>query len=251
MIAAEPRRLDCAADLADLMALSTAVGWNQVEADWRRMLELEPEGCFGVAAEGRVAASATVITYGRELAWIGMVLTLPEYRGRGFATQLMQKCLDYCDGKNVKTVKLDATDLGRPVYEKFGFVEEYVVERWKGTLEGGARRELAHDFELDRAAFGADRRALLERVGFSRAGRVASYAGPVVCRTTEEARERILHGGAAGLTFWDLPLVNAAAVRLAEELGFAPARRLWRMRRGAAIEERPEFVYALAGFEFG
>jgi hypothetical protein len=28
-------------------------------------------------------------------------------------------------------------------------------------------------------------------------------------------------------------------------------RRLWRMRRGAAIEEHPEFVFALAGFECG
>lgn len=233
------------------MALSTVVGWNQVEADWRRLLELEPAGCFGIEADGRVAASATVVTYGRELAWIGMVLTLPEYRGRGFATQLMQRCLDYCDAGRVRTVKLDATDLGRPVYEKLGFVEEYVVERWKGTLEGGQRRAFEHDYELDHLAFGADRRALLERVGFSRPGRVAAFAGPVVCRTAEQARERIEHGGAAGLTFWDLPLINPEAVRLAGEMGFAPARRLWRMRRGPAIEERPEFAYAMAGFEYG
>lgn len=233
------------------MALSTAVSWNQVEADWRRMLELEPSGCFAIEADGKVAASATVITYGRELAWIGMVLTLPEYRGRGFATQMMQRCLAYCDARDVRCVKLDATDLGRPVYEKFGFVEEYVVERWKGTLAPAGRKEFAHDLALDRAAFGADRGALLARIGFSRAGRVASYAGPVVCRTAEEARERILHGGAAGLTFWDLPLVNEEAVKLAGELGFAPARRLWRMRRGPEIEERPDLVYALGGFEYG
>jgi GNAT superfamily N-acetyltransferase len=239
------------ADLADLMTLSTAVGWNQVEADWRRMLELEPEGCFGVEADGRVAASATVISYGQELAWIGMVLTLPEYRGRGFATQLMQRCLDYCDARGVRCVKLDATDLGRPVYEKFGFVEESVVERWKGTLAAAPAVEFARDLELDRAAFGADRRALIERLGVSRAGRVASYVGPVVCRTTDEARERVLHSGVEGVVFWDLPLANESAVELARDLGFAPARRLWRMRRGAVIEERPEFVYALAGFEYG
>lgn len=244
-------RLATKADLADLMRLSTAVGWNQVEADWLRLLELEPEGCFGIEDDGRVAASATVITYGRELAWIGMVLTLPDCRGRGFATRLMERCLDYCDGRQVRTVKLDATDLGRPVYEKFGFVEEAAVERWKGTLAGAQRREFEHDYELDRMAFGADRRALVERLGFSRAGRVASYAGPVVARTVEEARARIMYGGAVGATFWDLPVVNAAAVALAGELGFVAVRRLWRMRRGPAIEERPDLVYALGGFEYG
>ena len=25
---------------------------------------------------------------------------------------------------------------------------------------------------------------------------------------------------------------------------------IWRMRKGAPIEERPEFIYALAGFEY-
>jgi hypothetical protein len=163
----------------------------------------------------------------------------------------MQRCLDFCVGRQVMTVKLDATDLGRPVYEKFGFVEEYVVERWKGTLAGGERREFEHNYELDRMAFGADRRALVERLAFSRAGRVASYAGPVVSRTAEEARERIVHGGAQGVTFWDIPMVNAAAVGLAEELGFASVRRLWRMSRGPAINESPDLVYALGGFEYG
>lgn len=244
-------RLAIKADLADLMALSTAVGWNQVEADWLRLLELEPEGCYGIEEDGRVAASATVITYGQRLAWIGMVLTLPDYRGRGFATQLMKRCLDYCDARQVRTVKLDATDLGRPVYKKFGFVEEYVVERWKGTLAGAERREFERDYELDRTAFGADRRALVERLGLSRAGRVASYAGPVVSRTVEGARAKIVYGGAAGVTFWDIPMVNAPAVELAGELGFASVRRLWRMRRGPAIEERPDLVYALGGFEYG
>ncbi|MBI4891175.1 MAG: GNAT family N-acetyltransferase [Acidobacteria bacterium] len=240
-----------AADLGDLMTLSTTVGWNQLEEDWLRLLELEPAGCFGVEEDGRIVTSATAFTYGRELGWIGMVLTLPDYRGRGFARQMMEATLAYCDGRGVQCVKLDATDLGRPVYEKFGFIEEYVVERWKGTLPVAEKRHFTRDWALDRIAFGTDRRALLERTGFSRGGRLASYVGPVVCRTAEEAREQILYSGAAGTVFWDLPLVNEHAVELARELGFAPVRRLWRMRRGAPIAEKPEFVFALAGFEYG
>lgn len=237
--------------LADLLRLSEAAGWNQTEADWRRLLELEPEGCFGLAVEGRIAASATVITYGSGLAWIGMVLTLPEYRGRGFATRLMQRCLDYCGQRGVVTVRLDATDQGRPVYAKLGFVDEYEVERWSGVLPAGETRPAAFDFGLDRLAFGAERRRLLERTGCARPGRLASYIGPVTARTAADAREIVLHCGVSGPCFWDVPAANPSALELAGSLGFQPVRRLMRMRGGPAVAERPEFVFALAGFEYG
>lgn len=238
-------------DLPDLLRLSEAAGWNQTEEDWKRLLELEPEGCFGMAAGGHIVASATVVTYGSELAWIGMVLTLPEYRGRGLATRLMQQCLDYCNRRGVATVRLDATDQGRPVYAKFGFVDDYEVERWSGVLPAGEARPAAFDFGLDRLAFGADRRRLLERTGSARPGRLASYIGPVTARTAAEAREIVLHCGLSGPCFWDVPAANPPALELAESLGFEPVRRLMRMRRGPAVAERPEFVFALAGFEYG
>ena len=237
--------------LPDLLALSAAAGWNQTEADWRRLLELEPGGCFGVVAGGRIASSATVITYGRELAWIGMVLTLPDYRGRGFATRLMERCLDYCGEKGVAAVRLDATEMGRPVYARLGFVEEYEVQRRTGLLPPSPARPPVFDWELDRLAFGADRRRLLERTGWSRPGRVAAYAGPVTALSADEARDILLHCGASGPAFWDVPAANPAALALAGELGFRPVRRLIRMRRGPAVAERPEFVFALAGFEYG
>ena len=165
------------------MELSTAANWNQLPADWTRVLSLEPEGCFCVEEDGRIVATSIVVTYGRDLAWIGMVLTQPEYRGRGFARQAMEACLDYCDRRGVRCVKLDATDMGRPLYEKLGFIEESVVERWRGELPALPVREFAPDLELDRLAFGADRSAVLAQVGSARAGRVASYVGPVVTRS--------------------------------------------------------------------
>jgi GNAT superfamily N-acetyltransferase len=237
--------------LPDLIRLSTVAGWNQTEQDWRRLLDLEAGGCFGVEADGCIAASATVITYGRDLAWIGMVLTLPEYRGRGFATLLMRRCLEFCNTRGIRTVKLDATEMGRPVYARLGFEEECEVQRRSGTLPSAEPRPPVFDFELDRLAFGADRRRLLERTGCSRPGRMAAYIGPVTARTPAQARETILHCGVSGPCFWDVPAANPAALALAESLGFHPVRRLVRMRRGPAIAERPEFVFALAGFEYG
>jgi GNAT superfamily N-acetyltransferase len=237
--------------LPDLLRLSETAGWNQTSEDWLRLLELEPEGCFGITVDGRIVASATVITYGSELAWIGMVLTLPEFRGRGFASLLMERCLRYCEARGVRTVRLDATEMGRPVYDRLGFVDEYEVQRRAGSLAPREARPAAFDFALDRQAFGADRRRLLERTGCARPGRLASYIGPVTARTSEEARSVILHCGVSGPCFWDVPAANPAALELAGDLGFQPVRRLMRMRRGPAVAERPEYVFALAGFEYG
>src|SRR5207244_12045682 len=104
---------------------------NQIEEDWQRVLDLEPEGCFGIERGGRLAATTTAICYGRRLAWIGMVLTDPEYRGQGLATQLMRHTLEFLDGRGLDWIKLDATAMGRPIYRKLGFVDECEIERWK------------------------------------------------------------------------------------------------------------------------
>src|SRR6266850_7622987 len=123
-------RLLRASDIPQAMRLKDAAGWNQTEEDWRRILDLEPEGCFGIEREGRLVATTTAICYGRELAWIGMVLTDPEFRGQGLASQLMRRTLEFLNGRTIQCVKLDATGMGRGLYQKFGFVDECPVERW-------------------------------------------------------------------------------------------------------------------------
>ena len=100
------------ADLAVAVGLSTIAGWNQTEDDWRMLMELAPHGCFGIDAHGELVATATLLSYGTQLAWIGMVLTKREYRGRGFARTLVTHALQSADLKGIRTVKLDATEYG-------------------------------------------------------------------------------------------------------------------------------------------
>ena len=259
-------------DLAPAVDLSTRAGWNQTADDWRMLFELAPHGCFGVEVDDFVAASATLLCYGDRLGWIGMVLTHPEFRHRGFARQLFEHVLAQADRLGVKTLKLDATDQGQHLYESYGFKSEQSIERWfapgpvAGTKENARPEDEAWD-ELDEKAFGVDRSPLLRKLAargicfrvpgayaLQRAGRTYSYLGPCVAENPEAAREVLAaamsNRDTAGW-FWDLLPSNRNAVALAGELGFSPQRRLVRMYRGDEFKGEDELVYAIAGFELG
>lgn len=255
-------------DLPDLMALKTAANWNQTEDDWLAALRYEPEGCFGVEVDGRVVASAAAACYDR-LSWIGMVLTLPEFRGRGFARLLTQAAVVYSGNR---AVRLDASDLGRPLYESMGFVAECATERWfrapaPASCEAEPVGELRWDRAYDTAVFGADRTRLLEifardegasvpgGYAFGRPGSNARYFGPCVAESVEAARRLMAwfvgrHPGEP--LFTDLFPHHLEAVKVATEFGFVPARRLTRMVLKPVPVSLPDRrVFATGSFSWG
>jgi len=270
-------RLLNTADIPAGMRLKEAAGWNQTEQDWVNLLEAEPEGCFGIDCDGTLVAAAAGVCFGRALAWIGMVLTAPEYRGRGFARRLMEHTLEFLALRGVEWIKLDATDMGRPLYANLGFEDEGPVERWcLPRVESPRPVELpssrVEDFaELDATAFGADRLEILRRVAvesaavpgqgyaMGRPGTKAVYFGPCVCRSREAARtllEWFLARHPGESVFWDLLPGNTEALRLAREFGFEPRRKLIRMSLRGSPEAAPfrhddSAVFAIAGFEYG
>jgi GNAT superfamily N-acetyltransferase len=259
------------ADIEVLLRLSSDAGWNQTTADWSRILELAPWGCWGIEVQGRIIATTTLVCYGTQLAWLGMVLADAQYRGRGFATRLVRHALDCAHDLGVGCVKLDATNAGRPLYERLGFRAEQTVERWERKGSGASVHirgtTLLLNPELDRSACGYDRRACLESVrseggtylqngGFllTRSGSLNGYLGPCVAkdrRTARELLEQALSDNPDSGWFWDLLPDNREARELAWLLEFAPCRTLTRMRVGKRLPAQEAEVYAIAGFELG
>lgn len=47
--------------------------------------------------------------------------TLPEYRGHGYATSCVSEMLQVADSLGLQLVQLEASPMGRPVYEALGF----------------------------------------------------------------------------------------------------------------------------------
>lgn len=265
-------------DIASVMRLNQAAGWNQTEQDWDRVISLEPDGCLAFDVDGTIASTTTAICFGRRLAWIGMVLTDTEYRGRGYARRLMERALEFLDGRGVERTKLDATDMGRPLYLKLGFVDETFVERWvlpavPATIsDAGGTAPFEFDTALDLEAFGVDRSALIgslplddaatvpgEGYAMGRPGVRYAYFGPCVARTPDGARkllQRYLSRHLGESVAWDLLPENKEAVRLAREFGFERRRQLVRQVRPGPVAAQPfvhnnSYVFAIAGFECG
>ena len=176
MVPAEPAiRLLTTADLDDAFGLSAAAGWNQGLPDWRMLLQLAPAGSFAAVAERRVVGTAIGIHYGT-FGWIAMMLVDPSLRGRGLGARLLEAAMGAVPPDI--PIRLDATPLGRPLYQRYGFEDEvmltrHVAEPSRSRLDGAAdlvppdvRPLTAVDLPavaaLDRQVFGADRRILLE-----------------------------------------------------------------------------------------
>lgn len=271
----EVRLLRCE-DIPGVMRLNQAAGWNQLPEDWARLLDLEPEGCFALECDGKVVATTTAVCFGQDLAWIGMVLTDPDHRRRGYARQLMDRALEFLEARRVRWLKLDATDMGAPLYRALGFEDESAIERWHVVTPPTSRAEnpgpFVMDAALDLAAFGADRSRMLtnlaqgEAVGLNgggyamaRPGANAVSFGPCVAQSADAARTALewFFGAYSEQTaYWDILPDNRDAVLLAREFGFEPVRRLIRMVKpgvgpGPPLEFNNSLVYATAGFEYG
>jgi GNAT superfamily N-acetyltransferase len=264
-------------DIPGAMRLKEAANWNQTEQDWERLLQLEPEGCFGLEQDGVLAASATAFAFGRELAWIGMVLTLPEFRNRGLAGRLMEQTLQFCTSRRVAWVGLDATDMGLPIYRRFGFEADSIVERWERPADAelvapGSISPWEPMPELDVAACGTDRARLLASLAFEeaasvpdagygmgRAGSKAAYFGPCVAKSAAAADDLLRWFLARHLQeriYWDVLADNRDAVALARKYKFQPVRKLTRMIRklrpdADVLRWKNAMVFAIAGFEYG
>jgi len=275
------------ADIARGLELCRGSRWNQTAHDWELFLKLSPQGCRAAVKEDRVVGTVTTVNYENRFAWIGMVLVAAEERGQGIGTQLLREAIGVL--KDVASIKLDATPAGHPVYQKLGFQDEYPLSRME-TVVSGAGLRLADGFasarlmtdadlvavcELDRAVFGADRRAVLQWmfagapeyawavirqntiVGytFGRHGFNFAQLGPIVaqdCITAKQLVSACLRHQAGKPFVIDASRHDGEWGQWLETIGFREQRPFIRMFYGAnSSPGLPEHQFAILGPEFG
>jgi GNAT superfamily N-acetyltransferase len=191
------------------LALSDEAHWNQTEDDWRFFLIHGT--VLGIRdAQSQLVATAALLPYSANAAWISMVLVTANWRRRGLATGLMDDCLALARARRL-TPWLDATPAGARVYGPLGFAATLQVQRL-GFAGFGApsaaspelNSEAAFDELLarDRRAMGFDRGSLLGElsarpgsrlvardgaIALVRRGRKARHIGPLFADHPEQA----------------------------------------------------------------
>jgi GNAT superfamily N-acetyltransferase len=85
---------------------------------------------FRARVDGAVACVAGTIDAGSDCVLV-MVATPPERRGKGLARRLCHAALEDARDRGLKTSTLQATKLGRPVYERLGYRTYGAMEMWE------------------------------------------------------------------------------------------------------------------------
>jgi GNAT superfamily N-acetyltransferase len=258
-------------DAAAGLVLSTEAHWNQNEDDWRFFLS---EGVvLGIRDDAQLVATAALLPYPGNNAWISMVLVRASHRRRGLATRLVDACLETARKRGL-TSWLDATPDGAAVYGPLGFTPTLQLRRLKlvTSAQAAARPPSSATLDAlrarDRRATGFDRTALLSAFAQRPGSRIVSVNGAVALvrdgRTARHIGPVFADDTAAALTLVDaiarsetgpllLDAVASQGVFLAKltASGWTIERPFQRMRFGLATAIGDEMPFAVAGPEFG
>ncbi|MYY04968.1 MULTISPECIES: GNAT family N-acetyltransferase [unclassified Streptomyces] len=189
-------------DLVPCADLSEDRGWPRDEERWALLLAAGTGYGIDDPDSKGLMASCVTVSYGPELAAVGMLLVAGRHARRGVGRYLMQRVIETAGGT---PLSLYATSSGRPLYEDLGFIPVGRTVRLSGTFrpttESGSagssgaepsgstglvvRPASAGDLramvQLDSGAFGLDRTHLLTRLpAFADHLRVAEEDGELI-----------------------------------------------------------------------
>lgn len=269
------------ADAQACQRLSQAVGWLHRVEDWELAIRLG----HGVIVErgGEIVGTALWWPFGESHATLGMIIVDPNHQGAGLGKRLMQALLDGTAGR---TLLLNATQAGEPLYAKYGFVACGCVRQYQAevpdqaepalpadaTLRPGSLADLQPLAALDAAATGLDRAPLLREllgggrsIVLERAGRIAGFSilrafgrgfviGPVVAADEADAwllTAYWLHRNQGRIVRVDAPDLPGFEARLVQA-GLSFAGEVTTMLRGEKpLATGPWRRYALVTQAFG
>jgi GNAT superfamily N-acetyltransferase len=254
------------------LALSAEAGWNQNEADWRFFLS---KGVvFGLREGDRLVATAALLPYSANNAWISMVLVTPNWRRRGVATRLVDSCLAAATRRGL-TPWLDATPAGASVYGPLGFTPVLQLRRLR--LEKPVETRTAPPFSIggietliarDTSTMGFDRCSLLSEFGsrpgsrivsdtdsiaLVRDGRTARHIGPLLADRTDQALALVdtIVRSESGPWLIDAVHSHDEFLNGLVATGWNIERPFQRMRFGPTPVSPAQLPFAVAGPEFG
>ena len=210
------------------LELCRLANFNQVREDWQYFLN--HASVFVAHNDTQVLGTCAVLDPQGPVAWIAMMLVDPAARRQSIGTRLFEHTLAHTQAPSIG---LDATALGKPLYEKYGFIETAQVLRMK--------KEAPNNPSSGRPAPW-------------RAGHASNQIGPLIASSLDHPQSQVLGALSTNLErSWIIDVPTAAPPEwrgwLATQ-GFIPQRPLSRMYRGQP-QPLPAHLLATAGPEYG
>jgi ribosomal protein S18 acetylase RimI-like enzyme len=250
--------------------------------DLRLYRQIQPDGWFVASQEKHLVGMVGATNY-ETFAHVGLMAIHPDVQRQGVGLALMQFILARLEQQQVPMVLLDASEVGRPLYDKLGFIaydETFMFQR-QGNFAMSAQtphiqaisvRELDELVQWDTDVFGANRRKVFqvlldvfpERAFIQRddEGQLIGYLfaqknriGPWVMLRPHNAEE--LLQAALALPYKEpvsmtVPAANQEAIELLQHYGFERVRTNRRMGRGAgALPGQRQKIYAQTSLAVG
>lgn len=152
-----------------------------IDPDWfvahlTDIISYDPHGCFAVCDGDKVVGMITSTVY-QEVAWLGWLFVLEDYRNRGLGAALMNAGINHVRARGAKSIIIEADLKAVSLYHRLGFIEQFKTQHFlltRGNFKAG-HRTMAEikpvtesDLELlakfDRGYFHQDRLSLFRTV---------------------------------------------------------------------------------------
>jgi len=261
-------------DLDGALAANDAVGWSGRRVLFDYYSARHDCALFVAEVDGEIVGtgSATIFPGSPATGWVHGIVVRPGQQRSGLGGRLTEAGIAWLRARSAVTVLLLATDAGRPVYERIGFVagERYGSFAWPAAPPDAdvvTRRMRAADlpaaYALDYAATGEDRRGFIE--AFASSGWVATCGadvvgfhlacpwggGPAIARDAATGLALLRLAAAVRRTPRSLgiPEANQVAVQYLNKLGITAEHYVTRMWLGAPPPWRADMIFGV--FNFG
>lgn len=250
------------AELETLIDWAGDEGWNPGLADAEAFQAADPEGFIGCFVEDQLAAAIAATAYGDDFGFIGLYISHPDFRGKGYGKKVWDAGMRHLEGRSIG---LDGVPAQQENYRRSGFAEQYRTWRWSGHFPPAdtaaftdivtvTSDHLPEMLSFDQRFFSAPREAFMEQwcraprltLALMRDGVIAGYGtlrqcrqgckiGPLFAETPEDAQ--LLFGALANrcgaqVLHIDVPESNAAFSAFLEGAGFEKGFVTARMIRG-------------------
>lgn len=203
------------------------------------------------------------------MAWIGYMGVDPLFQKKGVGIGILSNLMNYIKEREIQTIKLNASGLGKRLYSKMGFKEEYEVSLYK-ILDEIQKSPFTFNLKLsksipkwvldmDKQSFGGDRSSLLKLLlhygkliisenngyGFVTYNRV----GPIIAESEDTAIEIVKYAYELGARTICIPNHQKLSKNFLSPLKCTISDT--RMILGKEIDENLNLIYAGYSFATG